>query len=139
MKTEEFLNSLKDRHKPIFIRAIQLASEVDYGVGKRGSYRLASVVVDKRGKILGEGVNSYKTHPFSLQHSEYPYLHAERAAIIACKPFITELNDFNIYTVRIKKDGSIGLAMPCESCMMMLEMFDCRGCYFTTETGWDRI
>ena len=83
-------------------------------------HELTAIIYDKRGKILSVGKNSYvKTHPkmaeFAAKMGE-PYkqfIHAEIDAIIRCKDLTKA---YKISVFRIMKDGSYGMAKPCNIC-----------------------
>ena len=85
-------------------------------------YNLVCILTDKTGKILSIGYNSMtKTHPF---HSQYAIqaghplrstLHAETHALSRCSeiPYMA-----TVY--RLRSSGLLGLARPCEICMLAL-------------------
>lgn len=97
--------------------AIKLAKKVD------GRYRVSAIILDKRGRILSTGTNSYsKTHPKQKEYSEKNgnehriYLHAEIEALIRCKT-----QGYKIYICRIDHEGNTLLAKPCEICEMAIK------------------
>lgn len=94
---------------------------------KRSEQRLAAICVDKKGKVLGRGVNSYtRTHPLQKHFAilagmpeEKMFIHAELSAILRCRD--KEIN--TIYVARALKDGNISLAKPCAACVQALKAF----------------
>lgn len=95
--------------------------------GIRGRFRMAAGVVYK-GKLIATGVAQYKTHPIMMNsgyRKEQVFLHAEADALIRASRSLSEsqLKDAEVYVVRLKKDGSEGLAKPCEGCMGLLSGF----------------
>lgn len=99
-----------------------------------GKYRIASVVLDKRGKLLSTGTNSYtRSHPTQARHAaksgnpSKQFLHAEIAALINCRGVA-----YKIVTVRIKRDGTFGLAKPCPVCELAIKEAGIRIVEYTT-------
>lgn len=104
--------------------ALERAKEIEYVQGQR---RIYAVIVDKRGKILAEGTNSYiKTHPVQAYYAEkvdFPervYLHAEVAALVR----VRHGNPYKIFIARVDAHGNPMLAAPCEVCT---EAIKCSG------------
>ncbi len=94
-------------------RCIELASQL-----QNRKQRVASIITDKKGRILSFGVNSYtKSHPkmawYASKFNDFNkiYLHAEIASIIAC-----DKKPHTIYIARISKSGRISPALPCRIC-----------------------
>lgn len=84
----------------------------------QGKYRHASLILDKRGRLIASGVNSYvKTHPRQNKLSEKfgnkrkDFLHAEIAALSKCR-----VKPYKIINIRLRRDGSTGMAAPCPLC-----------------------
>lgn len=96
--------------------ALERANEMPHIQGQR---RVYAAVVDKRGRILAEGFNSYiKTHPVQAYYAEKVdlpervYLHAEIAALIR----VRHGNPYKIFVARVDANGNPMLAAPCEVC-----------------------
>lgn len=89
-----------------------------------GKHHIKATCYDKRGRVISTAVNSYsRTHPIQAYFSnkagkpEAVYLHAEIAALLRC-------GDRPVYRIeveRYKKDGSPGLAQPCEACLFAIK------------------
>lgn len=62
------------------------------------------------------GVNSYRSHPKSL--ARYNNLHAEMDLLI--NNSVPTWVATEVFVARLRKDGSLGMAMPCVYCMTML-------------------
>jgi len=80
--------------------------------------RVVAAVVNK-GKIVAIGKNQNKTHPVAARYSKHPeaiYLHAEVDAINKAKRLLRDLSKAELHIVRMKHDGSLGLARPCSGC-----------------------
>lgn len=82
------------------------------------NYRLCAIIVDKKGKILSIGTNSYhKTHPTQAYYASKSdnanriFLHAEIDAIVKCKGKADA-----IYIARLGNSGKPRLAKPCDIC-----------------------
>lgn len=85
-------------------------------------FRVGAVVY-KRGSWSAGFNKANKTHP----RSPHPYksIHAEFAAVLGAVAmegvqFGWDLTGYSIYVHRLKRDGSAGLAKPCEWCQKML-------------------
>jgi len=88
---------------------------------------ITATCYDKQGRILSVRQNSFtKTHPFQkylavkVGHPKKEYLHAEIAAILACK---TKL----IHKIKVERYNSTGKAMnakPCTICQLAISMFN---------------
>jgi deoxycytidylate deaminase len=94
-------------------KCVELASQL-----QNRKQRVASIITDKKGRILSFGVNSYtKSHPkmawYASKFNDFNkiYLHAEIASIIAC-----DKKPHTIYVARISKSGKISPATPCRIC-----------------------
>lgn len=85
-------------------------------------FRVGAVVY-RSSNVFYVGYNKAdKTHP----RSPHPFrsIHAEFDAVLQAVRFLNPWNDslkgFKVYVHRLKKDGSDGLAKPCEWCQKML-------------------
>lgn len=104
-------------------RRISLKSEYD-------KYKIGAVIANK-GTILGVGWNRAKTHPKSPH--KYKHLHAEIDAAFRVPAW--ELDGATIYVYRAKKDGSMGLSRPCESCYKYLKSHYVKWMVYTSDEG----
>lgn len=94
-------------------------------------------VVSKRKKVLGTGFNKPKTHPKTNGHPYKPNagLHAEMSACLGID--VSDLVGATVTVVRIKKDGSWGLARPCNGCCQFLRKLGLARMVYST--GQQRI
>lgn len=97
--------------------------------------KIISAVVYK-GKIYGLGSNSYKTHPLAKEFhntENKECLHAEMDALIKASYHLSEkqLSISDLYVMRTKKDGSIGLAKPCDGCESFIRKFGIKNVYYS--------
>ena len=98
---------------------IEKASELPY---KRSESRHYSVVVNKRGKIVGEAANSYtKTHTIMAKTSkrlglEKEYCHAECLAIVRARG-----KGHKIYIARVDSRGNACYSAPCPVCAVLIK------------------
>lgn len=106
------------------------------GVGGRNSrsFRLGAVLFDKQHRIITAGVNSYKTHPKLIPFTKYPFIHAEQACIL--NHGLDNCEGLSIAVVRVKRDGSIGNAEPCETCKTIMKVVGITKCYHSTEDSY---
>lgn len=105
-----------------------------------GRFRMGAVIA-KRKDVLGIGWNRDKTHPLALKYgSDRPFgrIHAELDACLGVKP--KDLEGASIYIVRLKVDGSQGLARPCMGCLNLLRYCGFKEmCYSTGNWGKTRV
>lgn len=95
--------------------------------------RVGAVIV-KGGRLLSSGCNKtrYSKH---TARNQYESIHAEEAAIIRIltKPNgLQLLAGATLYVSRIKKDGTTGLAKPCEPCQKLINSVGIRKVIYTT-------
>ncbi len=95
-------------------------------------------IVDKRGRVLSIGVNSYiKTKPLQakwaakvhLPHKEF--VHAEVDAI-AKLPYQHRNKAYAIYIYRFDNQGRPALAKPCIICQTLIKTIGIKHIYYTT-------
>lgn len=116
---------MKDRYIRL---AIQQASQSNMDV------RVGAVLV-KHKHVMGAGCNR-KDHPILRKgvvkklHHNFG-LHAEVAALYN----VDETYNADLYVVRLRKDNSIGLAKPCESCYHYLSMMNVKNVIFSDNEG----
>jgi deoxycytidylate deaminase len=105
----------------------------------RKRYQLIATCFDRKGKVLGAGVNEYnRSHPlmkhFSLQAGESEekiYKHAELSAVLSCG----NKDIHSILVQRYQANGDPANAMPCRTCQEMLKSFGVKVVKYTTEDG----
>jgi deoxycytidylate deaminase len=118
---------------------------------RNGYYKLASLVVI--GKQVFFGVNHNKTHPNLMMvgrdnEKVFSSIHAEMDALLKAKRMLGEeqfkknAKKMKLYVLRVKKNGSIGLAKPCKHCQKHL--FEAgllpKNIYYTTNNGkWENM
>ncbi len=112
---------------------LEKARELPYTHGK---YRIYSVVLDRKGKILGESANLYeKSHPKQKHYSKKAgmndhriYLHAELAAMLR----VRNGTPTKIVIARVDRNGNPVNACPCPSCQIAIKEFGISSIEFTT-------
>lgn len=98
------------------IRFFEIAEKVSY-LSDHEKHRHGAVITYK-GRLIGLGKNSMKSHPKSPDKWSKT-IHAELAAILNSKQ-----NDFRgheIYVFRRNKKGVISESKPCENCMGLIK------------------
>lgn len=91
----------------------------------QGQHSIVAVIFDKRNPIA-IGYNQYKkSHPLQFQASQHHqriFLHAEIDAYIKASKKLdySELMKCTMGIMRVRKDGSFGLARPCKDCMKFI-------------------
>lgn len=87
-------------------------------------YKLGAIVLNRNGEVLSRGWNKRKTHPEQNKHAllagfiDRQCLHAEIDAIIKNR---TWDSPYTLMVVRIKRDGTLGMARPCPVCMPAIQ------------------
>lgn len=111
-------------------KAKQLALETPYIKGRQ---RVAAIALDKRGRVISYGVNSYcKTHPEQKDLAEKVgnpdacFLHAEVAAIVKAKRPIHKL-----VVARIGSTGEFLPSYPCPICLLAIKESEVLSLEFT--------
>lgn len=94
------------------------------------AHRLGAVIV-RGNKIISVGFNKNKTHTKS--NHAWKRLHAELSAIIKAKQDITNCS---IYVYRETKNGDLGMARPCESCMEAIREAGINKIFYSTPHGY---
>lgn len=106
--------------------------------------RLGCVVVYKN-KVISVGWNMNKTNPLQKElntyrgfdsTSAYNSLHAEVHALLKCKNLDIDWRRVNLFVYRIKKDGTRGMAKPCEACQALIRNMGIREVYYSTARGF---
>lgn len=102
---------------------IEYARQKAVFVDAPGKYRIFALALDRRGKILATGVNSYvKTHPKQHEYAKRTnnpgryYLHAEICALVRAKREVHTL-----VVVRVTKRGELRPAKPCKICELAIK------------------
>ena len=97
--------------------------------------RLAAAVLYKN-RIVSIGTNQYKTHPMMKRFCKNPeaiFLHAEVDAIYKASKILTEkeFKKSKLVVVRVKRDGSYGLAKPCDGCQECIDYYNIKKVEYT--------
>jgi dCMP deaminase len=93
-------------------------------------HQLGAVIV-RGNRIISLGFNKNKTHTKS--NHAWKRLHAEICAIIKSKE---DLTGCTIYVYRETKLGNLGMARPCQSCMIAIQEAGIKKICYSTETGY---
>ena len=106
--------------------------------------RLGCVVIYKN-KVISVGWNMNKTNPLQQELNlyrgfdstvAYNSLHAEVHALLKCKNLDIDWRRVNLFVYRIKKDGTRGIAKPCEACEALIRSMGIREVYYSTAKGF---
>ncbi len=117
--------SSPDESDPFMILA---ASEDSKSIMK---FKIGAVIL-KRGRILGFGHNSTKTHPHFGSKKQYMTMHSEGAALYCAKKLGNDTKGATMIVYR--RNGR--LARPCESCQRLIEKAGiAKVIYTNNETG----
>lgn len=108
------------------LRASILASSSLFTRAKVGA------VIVKGGRVLSTGINSLR---YTKDNGRsWPSLHAEEQAILKLLKQPNggkHLVGSTIYVSRVKKDGSVGLAKPCQKCQELIDAVGIRKIVYT--------
>lgn len=97
-------------------------------------YNLCAVIV-RGGKVLSVGYNSRGWNGLTEHYKIKDHtctIHAEVDAIMGQRRKI-RFEGAKVYVVRIKSDGTVGNAKPCEMCQHVLFNYGFKKAYYTTE------
>lgn len=104
-------------------------------------------VIASKNKIIGEGFNTYKTHPIQKKFDMFRNfncmnnianlhaLHAEIMALVSVKDESIDWGKVEVYIYRKMKIRAFGMARPCPACMMALKLRGVKHIYYTTNDG----
>lgn len=112
--------------------------------GRNQRIRMGAVIALKNG-IIAFGCNQEKTHTLAKRYSRsdhMSHMHAELDAILHALHHLSEdgMKDCTIYVCRVKADGSLGLAMPCENCQKLISRYRIKRVVFSTdEQTWVEV
>jgi deoxycytidylate deaminase len=98
-------------------------------------YNVGAVIVDKKGRVLSYGFNSYvKTHPSMLQNKYYRkdqvYVHAECDAIY--RLLDTQI-PYAMFVCRINKKNNFVLSKPCSGCYYEILNTEIKQVFYTND------
>lgn len=99
-----------DETDPIWGLAMSMASK------SRMKFKLGAVIF-RRGKLIGFGYNSYKTHPTFGSKEHYKTLHAEGDALYCAKKLGNDTEGATMIIYRVNNRN----AKPCQYCQQMLK------------------
>ena len=108
--------------------------------------RLGAVLVSHN-KVVNASPNLEKTHPMQahlnklrgfdpMSSGERNILHAEIATLLKSRDLDIEWNKSMLFIARLKKNGDLGLARPCNACMGLIKQYGIKNIYYTTDNGW---
>lgn len=133
---------MKDSH--LFKVARECSFQSDYsGCGRA---RIGCVIA-YHGTILAKGFNSDKTHSAQAHYNKWRYkesgnkylpskIHSEVAALQKIKYLDIDFSKVHIYIYRELRDGTLGLARPCEACMQAIRDAQIKHIHYTTNQGY---
>lgn len=117
------------------LKSLSLLALAGEGVGGRSRehFKLAACLLDKRGRAIAYGTNSYKSHPIALHYGAFPHVHAELSVCLGYG--LDHCRDLELVVVRALKDGALTMAKPCNSCMAMMKDVGISNVYYTDWSG----
>ena len=105
----------------------------------RKRYEVIATTFDKKGRVLGTGVNDYsKSHPLAKhfaiiagESEQKDKVHAELSAVLASG----RKNIHSIFVQRFHNDSTMAVAAPCPTCKAMLKGFGVKIVRYTHPEG----
>lgn len=105
---------------------------------EKSKYRhRVGAVLFKDSKILSYGFNA-TNHSNSVKTShKFDSLHAEASALskMIRTGRMKECYNASMLVVRLRKDGTLALALPCEDCYRLMKACKIKTCYFSNDDG----
>lgn len=115
------------KHKKFFELAKKLSEKSTY------CHKLGAVITSKKGKILGIGFNTNKTH--SRANTPFKTVHAEFDAMLDADE--DDLLNSVIYVYRQHRNGELALSKPCECCETLLKDAGVKTVHYTSSNGYE--
>lgn len=103
--------------------------------------RISAILADK--EIISIGFNKRKSSPFQKRfatNNHRIFLHAEIACLI---DFLRKFSEdrckfYDVYILRINKNGELMDSLPCPGCLGAMEYFGIRSIIFYKDQQWRR-
>jgi deoxycytidylate deaminase len=118
------------------IRYIQRVYDVaiQQAAKRENCFHVAAMVVDKSGNQIAVGCNNMKkSHPKLISFYQYPFLHAESAAILNCGR--KQIAGGTVIVLRVRIDNSVTMSKPCKSCERFLIHHQIENVIYGDENG----
>lgn len=96
------------------------------------NYRVGAVLA-KGNKILGRAFNCAKSHPNGS--GRFFTLHAELRAIWRFMRITSSLKNCQLYVARVSKTNKLGMARPCQDCLLFIRSLGIHTIHFTSSDG----
>lgn len=117
-------------------RAFEVAESAQ---GYNGKNKTGAVIVVGN-RVVSEGRNSEKSHPFARTFSKHPdsiYLHAEHDAILKASRKLgnQDWNKARLYVARTTRVNHFGIAKPCNGCAAAIEHFNIQHICYSLDAG----
>jgi len=94
--------------------------------------RVGAAVV-KSGRVLSAACNAVRFKKGDFRKKWENSLHAEQAALLAIPP--SQRKGCSLYVARIRPDGELGMAFPCEVCRELILKYKIKEVFYTTNCG----
>ena len=124
----------------------QLDTSIFKSKREEGLFDLARQIAELSTSRFRVGaVIARRSHPLSLGVNDMLKTHPKRKPRYGCAEFYaikrarTSVEGADIYVVRIRRNGSLGLARPCIMCALDLQEVGITRVFYSTEYGIQRI
>jgi deoxycytidylate deaminase len=110
-------------------RFFELARRISFK--SQYKHQMGALIV-KKGKVMGLGFNSTKTHPRAS--NPWKMIHAEMSAILNSR--MEDFTGCSIYIYRETPTGKLGTSYPCKHCKRMIESLNFKDIHYTNYDGY---
>ena len=112
---------------------VEIAKNIDIGDINPRTRHFAFII--NKNKIISQGFNTLKTHPFLLKYGYRSNckVHAEASAIIKSNTFNHKNN--KMITFRFDKSGNLNQGKPCKYCQNILNLVDMKEVWYSDLKG----
>ena len=94
----------------------------------------------RKGRVIAIGWNDkYKTNPLAVKYNyPYYYRHSELHALSSVISR-TDIHRCILINIRLNKYGELMIAKPCEHCMGLINAFNIKETYYSTQEGFKKL
>lgn len=100
---------------------------------KKGWGKVGAALVHKKHGLICSRPNILKTHPLLVKYTNFPFLHAESSCII--HHGMDNCYGCDLYITRVKKNGTMTMAKPCDICQALMMEVGIKNFYYTDWSG----
>lgn len=122
-----------------YSRIIKILEPIARDIIPVANAKIASAMIYKR-KIIAFGCCCRKTHPFQAKYGRNNlsiYFHSETMCIYNTLKVLSieDMKQCILFSIRLKANGSFGMAKPCAGCESCINMFKLKDALYSTDDG----